>query len=95
MEILVKVLAEDFTLEELKNFRRKIALDLASRAGESIHISSTSREGRSNQGMVLASLAEKASFLSACEAAIGILEQRDTVPSGQTHIDFSRWPVET
>lgn len=95
MEILVEVLAEDFTLAELKEFRRKVALDLAGRAGESIHINSTAREGRSNQGIVLASLPEKTGFLSACQAAIRLLEESDTIRSGQTHMDFSRWPVET
>lgn len=66
---VVNALAEFYSAEEIRGFRKQCLAALAGRSTEILHINALSEDGQSSTGIALSSPEEIEDFMNACEAA--------------------------
>ena len=88
-------LVEFYTVEEIRAAWKQAFESSSSRVATVIHISSRSREGSASAGISLATPAEYAAFIAACQQAIQILGGSTAVSPETlgTQVNFSLSPV--
>lgn len=89
MTARAKGLAEFYTVQEIRGFWKQVLEASLERTSVNVIINASAKpDGRSSQGISLATLAEQESFMADCQMAIASKEQ--TARSGATYTDFSK-----
>lgn len=87
---LIEAFTEVYTLNELKDLRRKLVLNLVSRSKEDVAITAVRRGDRSTEGQVLSTFEEKSYMLEITRAAIRVLETGSSAGRSPLYKDFSQ-----
>lgn len=93
---LIDYLVEFYNEEQIRGFWKEAGDALVSRSTCLIHITGTSFQGQSSQGIALATSAEQSAFMSICKQAIAqIAGVAVTIRPEQlaTGVDYSFRPV--
>lgn len=93
---LINYLVEFYSVDEIKAFWKQAGDALVSRSTTVIHITGTSFEGQSSNGMALSTPQECQEFMAACEAAIARKSETTSLDPARlgTQVDFSRRAVQ-
>lgn len=96
--IFIRELVENNTISRIHELKAEVMCAMTQRVAANIHINSSSQEGRSSAGIVLAKTEDQLDFIEACQVAGDILtegEDNIALPSNTTFTDFSRRFVQT
>ncbi len=93
-EAYIDALAEAFELQDLKDARAAVAVNLATKAARTIEINLKRVDGRESAGVVCTTYEEKLHFLAAARAAIARKEGTTLPEAAGAKSDFSHSPVD-